>query len=164
MNTGDKPILSTKGLLTTIAWSSKLGIKYALEGSVFVGGKDVRDYDMEVLRDNVAVVLQKNVLFSGTILDNLRWGNPNATEEQCRQACIQACADDFIEAFPDGYNTIIEQGGVNVSGGQRQRICIARALYRLGDTPDGLGRKTLEAYANDPRRAFAQHAKLVLGR
>lgn len=100
------------------------------EGSVFVGGKDVRDYDMEVLRDNVAVVLQKNVLFSGTILDNLRWGNPNATEEQCRQACIQACADDFIESFPDKYNTYIEQGGTNVSGGQKQRLCIARALLK----------------------------------
>lgn len=100
------------------------------DGSVYVGGKDVRSYDMEVLRNNVAVVLQKNVLFSGTILDNLRWGNLEATEQQCKQACIQACADDFIEAFPDKYNTHIEQGGTNVSGGQKQRLCIARALLK----------------------------------
>ena len=100
------------------------------EGSVCVGGRDVRDYDMEVLRDNVSVVLQKNVLFSGTILDNLRWGNENATEEECREACIQACADEFIQQFPDKYHTYIEQGGSNVSGGQKQRLCIARALLK----------------------------------
>ena len=100
------------------------------EGSVKVGGKDVRSYDLETLRDEVAVVLQKNVLFSGTILDNLRWGNENATEEECINACKLACADDFIEAFPDGYNTRIEQGGTNVSGGQKQRLCIARALLK----------------------------------
>ena len=100
------------------------------EGSVKVGGKDVRSYDIETLRDEVAVVLQKNVLFSGSILDNLRWGNENATEEECINACKLACADDFIKAFPDGYNTKIEQGGTNVSGGQKQRICIARALLK----------------------------------
>lgn len=100
------------------------------EGSVCVGGRDVREYDMEVLRDNVAVVLQKNVLFSGTILENLRWGKEDATEEECREACVQACADDFIRQLPDGYHTYIEQGGTNVSGGQKQRLCIARALLK----------------------------------
>ena len=99
-------------------------------GSVKVGGHDVREYDLEVLRDQVAVVLQKNVLFSGTILDNLRWGNENATDEECMEACRQACADEFIERFPDKYNTWIEQGGSNVSGGQKQRLCIARALLK----------------------------------
>lgn len=100
------------------------------EGSVCVGGRDVREYDCEVLRDNVAVVLQKNVLFSGTILENLRWGKEEATEEECRAVCVQACADDFIQQFPDKYNTYIEQGGTNVSGGQKQRLCIARALLK----------------------------------
>ena len=100
------------------------------EGSVCVGGRDVREYDCEVLRDNVAVVLQKNVLFSGTILENLRWGKEEATEDECRAVCVQACADDFIQQFPDKYNTYIEQGGTNVSGGQKQRLCIARALLK----------------------------------
>ncbi|WP_026516414.1 ABC transporter ATP-binding protein [Butyrivibrio sp. MC2021] len=100
------------------------------KGSIKVGGVDVRDYDMEVLRDQVSVVLQKNVLFSGTVLDNLRWGDQNATEEDCRRACRMACADEFIEKMPQGYNTEIEQGGTNVSGGQRQRLCIARALLK----------------------------------
>ncbi len=100
------------------------------EGSVCVGGRDVRDYDMEALRNRVAVVLQKNVLFSGTILDNLRWGKEDATEAECAEACWLACADEFIERFPDGYNTWIEQGGNNVSGGQKQRLCIARALLK----------------------------------
>ncbi|WP_034446466.1 ABC transporter ATP-binding protein [Butyrivibrio sp. AE2032] len=99
-------------------------------GSVKVGGVDVRQYDMEVLRDQVSVVLQKNVLFSGTIIDNLRWGDKNATEEDCIRACKMACADEFIERMPDRYNTVIEQGGTNVSGGQRQRLCIARALLK----------------------------------
>lgn len=99
-------------------------------GSVCVGGKDVREYDMDALRNQVAVVLQKNVLFSGTILDNLRWGDENATYEQCVEACKQACADEFIERMPDKYDTWIEQGGTNVSGGQRQRLCIARALLK----------------------------------
>ena len=99
-------------------------------GSVKVGGVDVRDYDTEALRDQVSVVLQKNVLFSGSILDNLRWGNPNATEEECIEACKAACADEFIENMPDKYNTHIERGGTNVSGGQKQRLCIARALLK----------------------------------
>ena len=100
------------------------------DGVVKVGGKDVRSYDLETLRDEVSVVLQSNVLFSGTILDNLRWGNENATEEECINACKLACADDFIQSFPDKYNTHIEQGGTNVSGGQKQRLCIARALLK----------------------------------
>ncbi len=100
------------------------------KGSVCVGGIDVREYDMEVLRNQVAVVLQKNVLFSGTILENLRWGNEAATEEQCIEACRQACADEFVEKFPKRYDTYIEQGGSNVSGGQKQRLCIARALLK----------------------------------
>ena len=100
------------------------------EGAVKVGGIDVRDYDMETLRDQVSVVLQKNVLFSGTIIENLRWGDKNATKEDCIRACKMACADEFIERMPDGYDTYIEQGGANVSGGQRQRLCIARALLK----------------------------------
>ncbi len=100
------------------------------EGRLLVGGVDVRQYDMEVLRNQVAVVLQNNVLFSGTILENLRWGDREATEEECRRACELACADEFIQKFPEGYNTFIEQGGTNVSGGQKQRLCIARALLK----------------------------------
>lgn len=100
------------------------------DGSVCVGGVDVREYDIETLRDEVSVVLQKNVLFSGTILDNLRWGDDNATKEECIEACKQACADEFIERMPNKYDTWIEQGGTNVSGGQRQRLCIARALLK----------------------------------
>lgn len=99
-------------------------------GRICVGGKDVRTYDLETLRSQVAVVLQKNVLFTGTILDNLRWGKKDATEEECREVCRAACADEFIQRFPDGYNTWIEQGGTNVSGGQKQRLCIARALLK----------------------------------
>lgn len=99
-------------------------------GTVTVGGHDVREYDMDTLRNKVAVVLQQNVLFSGTILDNLRWGDKNATTDECINACKMACADDFIESFPDKYNTYIEQGGTNVSGGQKQRLCIARALLK----------------------------------
>lgn len=99
-------------------------------GEVLVGGVNVKDYDLETLRSEVSVVLQKNVLFSGTILDNLRWGNENATEEECRHACELACADEFIRKMPDGYQTYIEQGGTNVSGGQKQRLCIARALLK----------------------------------
>ncbi|WP_130838122.1 ABC transporter ATP-binding protein [Lachnoclostridium sp. Marseille-P6806] len=99
-------------------------------GRVLVGGHDVREYDMAALREGVSVVLQKNVLFSGTIYDNLRWGDKNASEEECRRACELACADQFIQKFPDGYDTYIEQGGSNVSGGQKQRLCIARALIR----------------------------------
>jgi ATP-binding cassette subfamily B protein len=99
-------------------------------GSVLVGGQDVRSYDLEALRDQVSVVLQKNELFSGSILDNLRWGKPDATKEECIEACKLACADEFIQTFPDGYETHIEQGATNVSGGQKQRLCIARALLK----------------------------------
>lgn len=102
----------------------------AVKGCVTVGGEDVKKYDLDVLRKEVSVVLQKNVLFSGTILENLRWGDKEATEEECIRACKLACADDFIREMPDGYNTYIEQGGTNVSGGQRQRLCIARALLK----------------------------------
>ena len=102
----------------------------ATAGTVKVGGVDVRQYDMEVLRNSVAMVLQKNVLFSGTIAENLRWGDPDATDEQLREACRMACADEFIERFPEKYDTYIEQGGANVSGGQKQRLCIARALLK----------------------------------
>lgn len=102
----------------------------ATQGEVKVGGRNVKEYDMQVLRDKVAVVLQQNNLFTGTILDNLRWGNENATDEQCIEACKQACADEFIDRMPDGYRTQIEQGGANVSGGQKQRLCIARALLK----------------------------------
>ena len=99
-------------------------------GAVYVGGHDVREYDMDSLRNQVSVVLQKNVLFSGTILENLRWGNPDASEEECRRVCRLACADEFVEKMPKGYHTYIEQGGSNVSGGQKQRLCIARALLK----------------------------------
>lgn len=118
------------------------------EGSLKVGGVDVRDYDLEVLRDQVAMVLQKNVLFSGTIAENLRWGNPNATDEEIRHACQLAQADGFIQEFPDKYDTYIEQGGTNVSGGQRQRLCIARASLKkpkiliLDDSTSAVDTKT----------------------
>ena len=102
----------------------------ATEGTVKVGGVNVQDYDLEVLRNNVAMVLQKNVLFSGSIAENLRWGNPDATQEELEHACRLACAHDFITSFPQGYETHIEQGGTNVSGGQKQRLCIARALLK----------------------------------
>lgn len=100
------------------------------DGEILVGGVNVKDYDLETLRNKVSVVLQKNVLFSGTILDNLRWGNKEADEEECKRVCRLACADEFIENLPDKYNTYIEQGGTNVSGGQKQRLCIARALLK----------------------------------
>ena len=99
-------------------------------GKLTLGGVDVRDYDLDTLRGAVAMVLQKNELFSGTIAENLRWGNENATDEELRHACVLACADEFISAMPDGYDTHIEQGGTNVSGGQKQRLCIARALLK----------------------------------
>ena len=119
---------------------------------------DVREYDLEVLRDNVAMVLQKNVLFSGSIKDNLRWGNPNATDEEMIHACQLACADEFIRSFPDGYDTHIEQGGTNVSGGQKQRLCIARALLKkpkiliLDDSTSAVDTRTDASI----RKAFAE--------
>ena len=118
------------------------------DGCVKVGGKDVREYDIEVLRDSVAMVLQKNLLFSGTIKENLRWGNPNATDEELAEACKLAQAHDFVQSFPDGYDTKIEQGGTNVSGGQKQRLCIARALLKkpkiliLDDSTSAVDTKT----------------------
>ena len=147
----------------------------ATEGSVKVGGVDVRDYDIETLRNQVSMVLQKNVLFSGTIKDNLRWGNPNATDEEMIHACQLACADDFIRAFPDGYDTHIEQGGTNVSGGQKQRLCIARALLKkpsiliLDDSTsavdtqtDALIRKAFrEEIPNTPKLIIAQRVSSV---
>ena len=128
------------------------------EGTLKVGGVDVRNYDLEVLRDNVAMVLQKNELFSGSIKDNLRWGNPNATDEELIHACQLACAHDFIESFPDKYDTHIEQGGTNVSGGQKQRLCIARALLKnpkiliLDDSTSAVDTKTDSSI----RRAFLE--------
>ena len=118
------------------------------EGQVMVGGRDVRDYDIESLRNQVSVVLQKNVLFSGTIKENLRWGNPDATDEEMQEACRRAQAHDFVMSFPDGYDTFIEQGGTNVSGGQKQRLCIARALLKkpkiliLDDSTSAVDTKT----------------------
>ncbi len=128
------------------------------EGTLKVGGVDVKNYDLEVLRDNVAMVLQKNVLFSGTIKENLRWGNPNATDEELEHACRLACAHDFIASFPDQYDTYIEQGGTTVSGGQKQRLCIARALLKkpkiliLDDSTSAVDTKTDATI----RQAFAQ--------
>ncbi len=128
------------------------------EGEVRVGGVDVRDYGIEQLRDKVSVVLQKNVLFSGTIKENLRWGDPNASDEEIKRVCRLACADEFVEAFPDGYDTYIEQGGTNVSGGQKQRLCIARALLKkpkiliLDDSTSAVDTRT-DALI---RRAFAE--------
>ena len=118
------------------------------EGVISVGGRNVREYDIEALRNGVAMVLQKNVLFSGTIKENLRWGNENATDEEMQRACRLACADEFIRLMPDQYDTYIEQGGTNVSGGQRQRLCIARALLKkpkiliLDDSTSAVDTKT----------------------
>ena len=128
------------------------------EGAVYVGGVNVKDYDLDFLRTEVAVVLQKNVLFSGTIKENLRWGNPNASDEELERVCKLAQADEFVRSFPDGYDTYIEQGGTNVSGGQKQRLCIARALLRkpkvliLDDSTSAVDTKT-DALI---RKAFAE--------
>ena len=129
-----------------------------IEGRVLVGDVDVRDYDIESLRNEVAMVLQKNVLFSGTIKENLRWGDKNATDEDIQRVCRLACADEFVQTFPDGYDTYIEQGGTNVSGGQKQRLCIARALLKkpkiliLDDSTSAVDTKTDAAI----RKAFAE--------
>ena len=151
-------------------------------GTVSVGGVDVRDYNLDVLRHEVSMVLQKNVLFSGTILDNLRWGNENASEEECIRVAKLACADEFIERFPDKYNTWIEQGGSNVSGGQKQRLTIARALVGKPDililddsasaldyATDAALRKALAALPGDltvfivsQRAASLQHADQII--
>ena len=138
------------------------------EGSLKVGGVDVRDYDLEVLRDNVAMVLQKNELFSGTIKQNLRWGNADATDEELIHACQLACAHDFIEAFPDGYDTYIEQGGTNVSGGQKQRLCIARALLKkpkiliLDDSTSAVDTKTDAMIRQAFREEIPGTTKLII--
>ncbi|MBR1772802.1 MAG: ABC transporter ATP-binding protein [Eubacterium sp.] len=146
------------------------------EGSVKVGGRDVREYDMEVLRNSVSVVLQKNVLFSGTIMENLRWGNKDATEEECKEAARLAAADEFIENFSDKYETKIEQGGTNVSGGQKQRLCIARALLKkpkvlilddstsaVDTTTDALIRKSFKEYIPDTTKIIiAQRISSVM--
>ena len=140
----------------------------ATEGSVMVGGIDVRNYDMTVLRDSVAMVLQKNQLFSGTIKENLRWGNENATDEELAEACRLAQADDFIRSFPDGYDTYIEQGGTNVSGGQKQRLCIARALLKkpkiliLDDSTSAVDTKTDALIRGGFRRYIPETTKLII--
>ena len=140
----------------------------ATQGEVKVGGVNVKDYDMAVLRDQVSVVLQKNVLFSGTIIDNLRWGNENATEEECIAACKMACADEFIEKMPDGYHTYIEQGGTNVSGGQRQRLCIARALMKnpkvliLDDSTSAVDTATDASIREAFRKTIPGTTKLII--
>ena len=138
------------------------------EGSVRVGGVDVRDYDVEALRNGVAVVLQKNILFSGTIKENLRWGNKDATDEEMREACHLACADEFINTFPDGYDTHIEQGGANVSGGQKQRLCIARALLKkpkiliLDDSTSAVDTKTDAFIRKSMREYIPETTKLII--
>ena len=138
------------------------------EGSLKVGGKDVREYDLELLRDSVAMVLQKNVLFSGSIKENLRWGNPEATDEEMEHACRLACAHDFITAFPDGYDTHIEQGGKNVSGGQKQRLCIARALLKkpkiliLDDSTSAVDTATDAAIRQAFREQIPGTTKLII--
>lgn len=138
------------------------------EGSVKVGGVDVRDYDLETLRDQVAVVLQKNVLFSGTIKENLRWGNKDADDEELIQACRLACADEFISQLPDGYDTYIEQGGANVSGGQKQRLCIARALLKkpkiliLDDSTSAVDTRTDARIRKAMREYIPETTKLII--
>ena len=140
----------------------------ATEGVVKVGGRDVKEYDLDALRNQVAVVLQKNVLFSGTIKDNLRWGNKNASDEEIIAACKLACADEFITSFPDGYDTYIEQGGTNVSGGQKQRLCIARALLKkpkiliLDDSTSAVDTKTDAAIRKAMREYIPETTKIII--
>ena len=138
------------------------------EGCVRVGGVDVRQYDLEALRNQVAVVLQKNVLFSGTISENLRWGNPDATDEQLKEACRLAQADEFISQFPKGYDTYIEQGGSNVSGGQKQRLCIARALLKrpkiliLDDSTSAVDTRTDALIRKAMREYIPETTKIII--
>ena len=138
------------------------------QGVVRVGGTDVRAYDLQTLRDSVAMVLQKNELFSGTIRDNLRWGNENATDEEIADACRLAQADDFIRTFPDGYDTHIEQGGTNVSGGQKQRLCIARALLKkpkiliLDDSTSAVDTKTDALIREGFRKYIPETTKIII--
>lgn len=138
------------------------------EGSVSVGGTDVRSYDIETLRNKVAVVLQKNILFSGTINENMRWGNKDATDEEIREACCLACADEFVENFPEGYNTYIEQGGSNVSGGQKQRLCIARALLKkpkiliMDDSTSAVDTKTDALIRKSMREYIPETTKIII--
>ena len=138
------------------------------EGSVMVGGVDVREYDLESLRDSVAMVLQKNLLFSGTIAENLRWGNKNATDEELTEACKLAQADEFVRSFPDGYDTYIEQGGTNVSGGQKQRLCIARALLKkpkiliLDDSTSAVDTRTDMLIREGFRKFIPETTKIII--
>ena len=140
----------------------------ATEGVVRVGGRDVREYDLETLRNQVAVVLQKNLLFSGTIKDNLRWGNPDATDEQMKEACRLAQADEFVSSFPNGYDTYIEQGGANVSGGQKQRLCIARAILKnpkiliLDDSTSAVDTKTDALIRKAFRESLPDTTKIII--
>ena len=138
------------------------------KGRVTVGGLDVKEYDLDTLRNSVAMVLQKNVLFSGTIIENMRWGNPNATLEEIQEACKLAQADDFIQTFPEKYNTFIEQGGVNVSGGQKQRLCIARALLKkpkiliLDDSTSAVDTKTDALIRNAFKKYVPETTKIII--
>lgn len=140
----------------------------ATEGRVRVGGVDVREYDLRALRDSVSMVLQKNLLFSGTIKDNLRWGDPNATDEELKQACLLAQADDFVSSFPEGYDTFIEQGGTNVSGGQKQRLCIARALLKkpkiliLDDSTSAVDTRTDALIREGFRKFIPETTKIII--
>ena len=138
------------------------------EGEITVGGVDVKNYDLETLRNNVAVVLQKNLLFSGTIAENLRWGNPDATLDEIKEACDLACASEFVESFPDKYDTHIDQGGTNVSGGQKQRLCIARALLKkpkiliLDDSTSAVDTKTDAIIRNGLKKYIPSTTKIII--
>ncbi|MBR2916290.1 MAG: ABC transporter ATP-binding protein, partial [Clostridia bacterium] len=140
----------------------------ATEGTVMVGGVDVRDYSLKTLRDNVSMVLQKNLLFSGTIKENLKWGNADATDEEIKDACILAQADEFVSAFPEGYDTKIEQGGTNVSGGQKQRLCIARALLKkpkiliLDDSTSAVDTKTDALIREGFKKFIPETTKIII--